>query len=79
MENIDKNFTKTSINNLFKKSGVKYSTDETYSIINNLILDELTGLLNISISLSELTDSKTFDDKDVINAIKLKNEYITRC
>lgn len=79
MENIDKNFTKTSINNLFKKSGVKYSTDETYSIINNLILDELTGLLNISISLSELKDSKTFDDKDVINAIKLKNEYITRC
>lgn len=79
MENTDKNFTKTSINNLFKKSGVKYSTDETYSVINNLILDELNELLNISISLSELKDSKTFDDKDIINAIKIKNEYITKC
>ena len=72
MENTDINFTKTSLSNMFKKSGVKYSTEDTYTIINNLILNELSELLKISISLSELKDTKTFDDKDIINAIKIK-------
>ena len=69
--------TKSSINRIARRAGVKSISDDCCDTIRNLIGMELNNIIKIVLLANSQTQTKTIMVKDVYNALELMNYNIT--
>lgn len=68
---------KTVVTQMARKAGIKTVSDDTESIIIDIVNDTLTDVLRHSIIASEEVDSKILSKKNIIDGMSLMDINIT--